>query len=133
MKKVKTPYEISSEHVKAVRTRANLTQEEFAEKIGVSTNAISRIEREEVHLSAAIALKINRHFFVSLDYLFGLATHEEGEPPCSSTCEELLNAQSIINMQDNIIKDLRDKIDIIKNVVTGKEQPVGQKKPDCSD
>lgn len=134
MRTVKERRELAIERVKAVRERANLTQEQFAEKIEVATNTISRIERGENDLTAIVALKINQKFFISLDYLFGLTPFEEGEPPCSATCEELLNAQNLVEIQTTEIERLRGTINIIKNVLDGKERPIiTTKKSDCSD
>lgn len=123
MIRIKERQEIASLHVKAVRRSRDLTQEEFAEKIDVSSNTISRIERGETPLTADVALKINKHFFVSLDYLFGLTSHEEGSPPCSASCEDLLSAQTLIQSQDFLIKELKDKLDAIQRVLNNEVPP----------
>lgn len=132
MRHVMTRKELSAKNIKAVRVRANMSQEQFAEALGVATNTISRIETKASPVSAEVALKINERFYVCMDYLFGFSNEEEGEPPCSLTCEELLNAQSLIETQEAIIKDLRGQIEAIKNVVTGEKTTIKLKKPDCS-
>lgn len=130
VKHVMTRKELSAKNIKAVRMRANMSQEQFAEALGVATNTISRIETKVSPVSAEVALKINERFYVCMDYLFGFSSEEEGEPPCSLTCEELLNAQSLIEVQEATIKDLRGKLDAIQDVLNGKIS-IKLEKPDC--
>lgn len=112
--------EHSAKNIKRVRERAGMSQEKFAETLGIATNTVSRIERGESPVSAEVALKINEKFFVCMDYLFGLSDEEEGEPPCSKTCEELLNAQNLIDLQDNMIKDFQSALETMQNTLAGK-------------
>lgn len=69
---------IISGRVKELRIEEGLTQEKFAESIGVAANTISRIEREEMSLSSEIALRIAENYTVSLDWLF---YHSEVKTP----------------------------------------------------
>lgn len=131
MRKPKSQCEKSAENVKDLRQGRGLTQEEFAEKIGVAPNTISRIEQNENPMSANVALKIAQEFHVSLDYLFGRTPYEEGEPPCSKTCEELINAQNLIEIQENMIKELEGKIQAVKEAIEGK-RTIRLKKTDRS-
>lgn len=135
MRPVKTREEKAMEHFRALRKRARLTQEQAAEKLGVSKNTISRIERGETALSVDMALKVHDAFFVSIDYLLGLTPYEDREPPCSNSCEELINAQNDIDrlMQENQM--LRQKIDTIKAVLEEKKKPLklNINKAACSD
>lgn len=62
--------------VRELRENRNLTQEQFAEKIDIATNTLSRIERKEMSLSSDIAMKIAKEYHVSLDWLF-LRSNEE--------------------------------------------------------
>jgi transcriptional regulator with XRE-family HTH domain len=55
--------------LKHLRTAANLNQGEVAEKIGVSTSNISRIEKDEINPSASIVLQICKVFSVSADWV----------------------------------------------------------------
>lgn len=121
MRPVMNREERSAKNVKAVRTRSNMSQEQFAGAIGVATNTISRIETGSVLLSADVALRINKKFFVSMDYLFGFSSYEEGEPPCSKTCEELINAQSLIDIQDAMIKELNSRFEEIRKQLPDKK------------
>lgn len=135
MRQVKPQKEKAIEHFMAVRERARLSQEQFAEKLGVSKNTISRIERGETALSADMALKVHDTFFVSTDYLLGLTPYEDGEPPCSASCEKLINAQNDIDRLTLENQTLRRKIDTIKAVLEEKEKQLklNVNKAVCSD
>lgn len=50
--------ELISARIKELRLRHNLTQEEFAEKIGISINGLSNIERNRYQPTAATIDKI---------------------------------------------------------------------------
>lgn len=132
MRHVMTREERSAKNIKAVRLRARMSQEQFAEALEVATNTISRIERGKTSVSAEVALKISEKFFVSMDYLFGRTPYEDGEPTCDKTCEDMLNAQNRIEMQDAIIKDLSSQIETIKSVITHKKTTIKLENPDCS-
>ncbi len=54
-----------STNIKELRLRNNLTQEEFAEKIGLSLNGVSNIERERYQPSAATIDKICKVFEIN--------------------------------------------------------------------
>lgn len=56
--------------VKELRKLEKKTQALFAESIDVSSNTISRIEREEISLTSDIALAIADAYGISLDWLF---------------------------------------------------------------
>lgn len=69
-KAIERKKEIIVGRVKELRLSKNLTQLEFGESIGVTSDTISRIEREETSLTSDIALKIADEYGVSLDWLF---------------------------------------------------------------
>ena len=56
--------------VQSARTEANITQEELAERVGVSRQTIIAIEKGNYTPSVLLALKIARAFKVSVDTLF---------------------------------------------------------------
>lgn len=56
-----------------LRKRENLTQEKFAEKIGVSAPLVTSMETQKKKLSLRIAMLIAKQFNVSLDWLYGLS------------------------------------------------------------
>jgi transcriptional regulator with XRE-family HTH domain len=47
----------------------DLTQEEFARRIGISQNYLSTMERGRVQIGAEILLKISREFGKSIEWL----------------------------------------------------------------
>ena len=57
------------ERLKHLRTLSNMKQSDIAEKIGISTSNISRIEKDEISPSATIVLQICKSFNVSTDWL----------------------------------------------------------------
>lgn len=122
----------AKDNFKALRERLRFTQEKFAEELGVSPNTIGRIERGDTEISTDIVIKVAERFYVSADYLLGFASNEEGESPCTASCEDLINAQIQIDIKDRIIRELREKISKITDIVTEKEQAIKGGKPDCS-
>lgn len=56
-----------------LRKRENLTQEEFAEKVGISAVLVSNMEKQVKKLSLTNAMEIAKQFNVSLDWLYGLS------------------------------------------------------------
>lgn len=75
--------------VKDLREREKLTQAQFAESIDVSSNTISRIEREDMSLSSDIALKIADKYDISLDWLF-LRGEKILSPKCQASIKEAI-------------------------------------------
>jgi putative transcriptional regulator len=61
----------SGERVKAARNRANLTQPQLAEKVGVSRPTIARIEAGGYSPSVGLALAIARELGEPVEALFG--------------------------------------------------------------
>ena len=59
-----------------LRKKANLSQEQLAEKVGVSRQTISQIERGDYSPSVTLALKIAKVLNVSVEEIF---SYEEGE------------------------------------------------------
>jgi putative transcriptional regulator len=66
-----------AEHVKnnveSHRMRAGITQEELARAIGVSRQTIIAIEKGNYAPSVLLALKLARHFRVSLEDIFKIS------------------------------------------------------------
>jgi len=55
----------------------DMTQEEFAKRIGISQNYLSTMERGKVEIGAAILLRISQEFVKSIEWLLT----GEGEQP----------------------------------------------------
>lgn len=56
-------------NIRKLRTKLGITQEEFAEKVGLSSKAISNIERNKYMPSAATINKICEEFDITPDML----------------------------------------------------------------
>lgn len=67
-----------TDRLPTLRKKENLTQEQFAEKIKVSTVLVSDIERQKKKLTLSNAIEIAKQFNVSLDWLYGL-TDDTGD------------------------------------------------------
>ena len=65
----------TSERVKSVRNRFELTQKDFANKLDISLDTIKAIELKDDKLSLDVALRIAITFNVSLDYLFNITDY----------------------------------------------------------
>lgn len=114
---VKNQKIISSERVRDVRKQAKLSQANFAEKLGVSSNTISRIELGNTPLTSNIALQICRNFYVSMDYLFGLSNCTVGDVPCEESCIALTEAQNTVELLQNRILELEGQLATIQAVL----------------
>lgn len=68
-KAIRTTY--YGERIACLRKSKNLTQEQFAEEIGMSPATISSIEQGRNQVSAEVAIAIADRFGVSLDWIYG--------------------------------------------------------------
>jgi putative transcriptional regulator len=70
--------EVMSNHIKEHRARLNLTQEQLAERVGVTRQTIISIEAGRYVPSSLLALKIARVFERPVEQIFQLkeANHE---------------------------------------------------------
>jgi putative transcriptional regulator len=57
-------------HLKELRARYNMTQEELAEKVGVSRQTIVAIEKQKYDPSLPLAFKLARCFGVKIEDIF---------------------------------------------------------------
>lgn len=59
-------------HIKIERSKKDMTQQELADKVGVSRQTINAIEKNKFNPSTLLALKIANVFSVSVNDLFFL-------------------------------------------------------------
>lgn len=68
--------EVKSNTIKRLKElrekNGKISQEEFAEKIGVSAETIKKIEQGKIKLSLDNAIRIKNQYNVSLDWIYGL-------------------------------------------------------------
>lgn len=65
--------QIFAVRLKELRTKLNITQKDFAEKIGVTAAALSAYENNVKNPSVSVAKRIAENFSVSIDWLCGLS------------------------------------------------------------
>ena len=63
--------------LKDIREDRDITQKDFAEKMGLYTTTYARYERGEQDIPLALAVDIARFYNLSLDYLAGLISVPE--------------------------------------------------------
>ena len=63
--------------LKELRKNANLTQQQLAERIGVTKSVVSYYELQERTPSPEILIKLTQIFNVSADYLLGISTENK--------------------------------------------------------
>lgn len=66
--KYKVDYPFIAKRVREVRDAAGLTQAEFAEKIGISTNAIAKLETNRMTTSLRSLVNISNAFHLDINY-----------------------------------------------------------------
>ena len=62
--------------IKVERARSNLTQQDLADKVGVSRQTINSIESQKYVPSTVLALKIAKIFGLKVDEIFELETDD---------------------------------------------------------
>ena len=67
------------ERIKAARIQAGLTQEELADRIGVSRGAVARWELGEIEPKLRNLVVLSELLNVSTDYLLGIKTYNGPE------------------------------------------------------
>ena len=58
--------------VKVERARHDLTQANLAEKLGVSRQTLTALEKNKFNPSVTLAIKMARYFKVTVEYLFDI-------------------------------------------------------------
>ena len=66
--KYKLDYPFIAKRVKEVREAAKLTQAEFAEKIGISTNAVAKLETNRMTTSLWTLVNIANVLHIDINY-----------------------------------------------------------------
>lgn len=81
---------IIGENVKKYREKANLTQADLAEKVGIGTASVSRIERGEKRMK----METLRAFADALDISVGLLFYQENKDELLLSLTKMLDSQS---------------------------------------
>lgn len=108
---------INASRIKELREYRNISQENLAEKIGISKSAISMYEQGGRIAPMKIQEKIADFFGVSLDYLWGRKIETKG---CSTELTKWLEAQ-LASKDEEQKRKIRNIIsEVIKNIWKGK-------------
>lgn len=97
-----------TDRVAILREKENLTQSQFAEKIGISAVLVSEIERKNKRLSLRNAIEISKMFSVSLDWLYELSN--DTKDPAGIVVDNLTSvfAVDLANKTISIEKELAE-------------------------
>lgn len=87
-----------SETLYTLRRKAGLSQEELAEKLDVSRQAVSKWEQGKAMPETGKLLSIARYFGVSLDDLMGDEMPSPQEPPTAPTEEPSRRGRSVLGL-----------------------------------
>lgn len=89
-------------NVKALRAKLNLTQEEFAAKMGVEPRTLSRIETGAVFISAYMLSKLSNTTKIQPHEFFQFGTTME----CKTDKDKLFAINQILSTKDSKTLDL---------------------------
>lgn len=96
-------------HLIELRKKSKLSQEELAERIGVSQKSISKYEQQTVRPSWEALIAMADLFNVTVDYLLGrsdMPEHMSAEPSPSASLDP--DTQKILNTFSMLNEDNRD-------------------------
>lgn len=68
--KYKLDYHLIARRIKTARKNNNITQAELAERIGISTNAIAKLESNLMTASLQTLINISNELNIEIEYLF---------------------------------------------------------------
>lgn len=88
--------------LKELRKTANLTQQQLAERIGVTKSVVSYYELQERTPSPEILIKLTQIFNVTADYLLGINTQNK-------------RTLDVSDLDDDEIQLLLHTIEVLKN------------------
>ncbi|MBD3949236.1 helix-turn-helix transcriptional regulator [Aerococcaceae bacterium zg-BR9] len=99
------------QRIRTLRIQQQLTQEELAQRLNMSQQTISRIEKE-VDMPISTAVSLARFFNVSLDYLCGLSTtkHPQSDVIDDHTQELLYRYNSIETNHQSLVDSFVDTL-----------------------
>lgn len=106
---------IISENIRAARIKHKLTQEEFSEEIGISTNFLYKIEAGTAHMSLQTLLRIQEVLNLDGNVLLGLKETSGVTVPGNDLKQILPDCgkkeiESVLKLLDYIKRSLEDSI-----------------------
>lgn len=106
------------ERIKELRNQLNLTQKDFAEKIGISRDLMAQIERKNSTPSLTVVTNIVNEFNISYRWLITgekvmLSSDQQHEPErISSDSKELEKARIKIQVLEEFIEKFLSKFEV---------------------
>ncbi|KRM63027.1 hypothetical protein FC14_GL001274 [Ligilactobacillus agilis DSM 20509] len=70
-------YDKKKNNLRKLRTERGLTQQQLADRIGMSRVQVADMERGHKSITSEMAWKLADYFMVSIDYLLGRAEYKE--------------------------------------------------------
>lgn len=104
-------------HLKELRSEANWTQQEVADRLGISRANYSHIENNRNEPDNELLVKIADLYAVSTDYLLGKTNIKDGAGSVKEA--EINDDQVIMTFEGKPIQP--EDLDLIKRLLRGKE------------
>lgn len=103
---------IFSERLYLLRNQANVSQKTLADYIGVSYQAIGKIEKKKGTASIEVIFAIAEYFNVSIDYLVGRTDN--------TSMSNILADQKLTEEEERILEGYRKANILERNIIKGK-------------
>lgn len=103
--------ETENRRFKEVRKKHGLTQQEFADKLGLSLPVVQKVEQGGGKVTLVHAQQLHKHFAVSLDWLFGYSDEpgdeEQGPKTMGDIARVLLSLVNLEGVEYSISSGIR--------------------------
>lgn len=111
-------FTLFGQRIKQLRQKLDLSQRDFAGKIGVTASALSAYEKGQKNPSVNVAIEIATVYNVSLDWLCGLKDAEPIFEPDQYTPFDLISALScLVQFQNYDLLEPKDKTAPVRELV----------------
>lgn len=114
---IKGGINLFKDRLKELRKKANLTQEELGNQLGVAGNTVCYWEAGESQPPLETIIKLAEIFCVSTDYLFGLENLDKEE----KLIKALTEVGIVVNAKDITMADLLNALKIVE-MMKGKKE-----------
>lgn len=106
-------------NIKTLRKQLNITQEQLAEALNISSQAVSKWETHISYPDITLLPSIADFFGVSIDFLLGYSNkHELSNSICKSTCENLFfHGNAMLDCLENMDESDKYKFESVKCII----------------
>ncbi len=98
-------YRLMGQRIKAARAARDLTCEQLAERVGISTESLAHIEISSNHPGLQAVFRIARELNVSLDYLTGRVSS-----PMETLAGELSDISELSQVQKGYLSEMINRL-----------------------